>query len=895
MIKIHRHNMFRKMAKNLLPLLLVFAMLSCQTEIPVLNSEWLYIADSTASYNENTLPNDSQWRKIKIPASWHDAETGLLDYQGVVWFKKNIDLESVANEKRLIIEINAVDYIAALFVNKKFVGEHEGGYTPFSFDISKYVKTGSNELLMRINDPKADQDGTDGISYWHVPHGKQNWYVQNSGIWQGVELKLKELNYIENVLITPYNNGNFESKIVLNRLDTKNQTYKITLSIYDPLGKIVYTNDLIKPESNDVTVKGVIEDPILWDTENPNLYVFKVTYGNDTFSGRFGFREFVVQDGEFLLNGKPFYMIGALDQDFYPESNYITPSKEYLIDEMKKAKAMGLNTLRCHIKIPVKEYLDAADEIGLLVWSELPNWDVFDESVKQRYRDTFHEVMNRDWNHPSFVIWGIINESWGINLSKEDQRKWLLEEFDYTKKYAENRVIVDNSACWGNFHLKTDINDYHTYYSIPENRHKFDNTIKEVAERADWLFSKYGDSKETGKEALIISEFGNWGLPALPEKKPMWFNRMFLDDWITLPEGVEKRFLDFKYDRIFSSFNVLASYSQWNQFNSLKYEIERIRLGNELKGYIITEFTDINWECNGLLDMWRNPKIFYDKLSIIQNPDILIPVVEKYNFWDSEKINLDVYFSHYSAEVFDDLKLEWYSGGDKLGEEHLNNVNNYSVELIHKISLSFSKVKNPKKVKIDFKLHNLNEEVIAENYTEIFLYPTLTESRSDIYLTNALDDSAINILKEGGNVICIFDGTSSIPDGFPLKITSRDEDWYDGNWASNLNWVSNSEVFSNMGISKILGFEIDNVAPKFVITDIPKENFDDVLSGMFVAWIYLNSGYIVQMNAGNGKLILVTFDMYKNYKSDPFASTLLSALSNYINSDSCKPKLQWKL
>jgi hypothetical protein len=562
---------------------------------------------------------------------------------------------------------------------------------------------------------------------------------------------------------------------------------------------------------------------------------------------------------------------------------------------MKKAKEMGLNTLRCHIKIPDKQYLDVADELGLLIWFELPNWDVFDESVKQRYRSTFHEVMERDWNHPSLVIWGIINESWGIDLSKEDQRKWLLDEFEYTKNYAEGRVIVDNSACWGNFHLKTEINDYHTYYSIPENRHKFDNTIKEVAERADWLFSKYGDSYETGKEVLMISEFGNWGLPVLPDDKPMWFNRMFLDDWITLPEGVEKRFSDFKYDRIFDSFNELAEYSQMNQFNSLKYEIERIRLADEIKGYIITEFTDINWECNGLLDMWRNPKIYHNELSMIQDPDIKIPFVENYNYWTNEAIDIKLYFSHYGNNTLSDLKLEWFLDGKKSGQQSVSCSMEHNLDLVHSLKLESPKVSSPKKIRIDFKLSGINDEIIAENYLEVFVYPQIVNKKSEIRLTNSLDETSINTLKEGGNVICFIDSASLVPSGFPFKITSRNADWYDGNWATNLNWVTDTKPFKEMGLNKIFGFEIDNVVPNYVVTDIPDENFDDVLSGMFVAWLYLNSGYIVQMNAGEGKLLLVTFDMYKNYESDPFSATLLNELSNYIQSDLCRPKLQWEL
>jgi len=876
--------------------MIFLAHISCKSELPSLNGDWMFSVDSSSQMNENLITQNTVWKSMSIPGSWHSQKTGLLDYQGVVWFKKEIKLKKLNESKRMFVKFHAVDYLTKLYINKKYVGLHEGGYTPFLFDISDYIIEGDNEILLRVVDPVADESGTDGISYWHIPHGKQNWYVQNSGIWQEVELILKEKNYVENVLITPKLSGKFTAKIISNNSELEKLPAHIAFSIKNSRGNIVFSNDSIKSGGKNIILNGLVEKPELWEPTSPNLYRFTVTYGEDTFTGSFGFREFEVDKWEFFLNGKPFYMIGALDQDFYPETNYTTPSKEYLIDEMKKAKGMGLNTLRCHIKIPDKRYLDAADEVGLLIWSELPNWDIFDESVKSRYRNTFHEVFERDWNHPSFVVWGIINESWGIDLDQEEQRKWLLEEYDYAKDYAKGRVIVDNSACWGNYHVKTEINDYHTYWSIPENRYKFDKTIADVAGRADWLFSKYGDSEESGDEVLMISEFGNWGLPFLPKDKPMWFNRMFLDDWITLPEGVEKRFTDFKYNRIFDSYEDLAVASQMNQFKSLKYEIERIRLENEIKGYVITEFTDINWECNGLLDMWRNPKAFYSEMPMIQSPDIIIPVVDKYNFWSDEKINLNVFFSHYSNNQFSDLILEWFVEGKKIGAKNIKvNSSNYAVTLLHEFLYKSQNVNSPQKIKIDFKLSASNGVQVANNYIEVFVYPRIKISTDNVYITNSIDSKAINILKEGGNIICIIDSSSIMPAEFPFQVTSRDEDWYDGNWASNLNWISDAPPLKNIGLSKTLGFEIDKVVPNYVITDIPSENFDDVLSGMFVAWLYLNSAYIVQIKAGEGKIILTTFDMYNNYKSEPFASTLISELIKYVNLDKCNPKLFWKL
>ena len=121
-------------------------MISCRTEIPSLNGEWLYFADSSADFKGNLLTADKEWKTIEIPASWHNADTSLLDYQGIVWLKKYFELENIDTNERYIIKFNAVDYYSKLYVNNKLVGSHEGGYTPFTFDISNFVKEGSNEL-----------------------------------------------------------------------------------------------------------------------------------------------------------------------------------------------------------------------------------------------------------------------------------------------------------------------------------------------------------------------------------------------------------------------------------------------------------------------------------------------------------------------------------------------------------------------------------------------------------------------------------------------------------------------------------------------------------------------------------------------------------------------------
>ena len=685
-----------------------------------LDGEWDFITDPERILTINSL-NDVDWRSAVVPMSWQSQFEDLRDYQGVGWYRKSFYQSEIDLNKVYIIKFGAVDYVSKLYVNKQFVGENEGGYTPFEFDITEYLLGGENEIVLRVMDPINEENPTEGISFWYIPHGKQTWYVQNSGIWQSVSLLIKSKQYIKQLHITPSINGSISFSGIFNKSISNSCT--LDLVIYDPNGKELVKKQLsFNINGDEFNFSEDIPDPKLWSFENPYLYEVELRMGEDYINEKFGFRSIEAKDNKLYLNGEPFYLIAALDQDFYPETIYTTPSEEYIRDEMMKAKKLGLNMLRCHIKVPDPVYLKIADEIGLLVWYELPNWGQFKEESALRGSKLLDKMLERDWNHPSLVILSLINESWGIDLQKEEQRQWLLNEFDRIKEKAVGRLVVDNSACWGNFHLKTDINDYHTYWAIPENKNQFDKTIEDIASRPQWLFSEFGDSKEKGDEPLLISEFGNWGLPKLSEKLPWWFDRKFLDIEVSLPSGVHKRFTDYKLDKIFGSYNNLAEESQHAQFNALKYEIEKIRMTPEIQGYVITEFTDINWESNGLLDMWRNFKVYSDDIPLIQQQDVIIPRPVKYNYWSGEEVNIQLYISHYSGKKLTDLSLEWNLTEKINGIIKIDDLKYADVTNIQSLKFTLPEVNTSEKIKIDLKLIDKDKNVIAKNYVELLLF-----------------------------------------------------------------------------------------------------------------------------------------------------------------------------
>ena len=207
-------------------------------------------------------------------------------------------------------------------------------------------------------------------------------------------------------------------------------------------------------------------------------------------------------------------MRAALDQDYYSEGICTPPSLEFLEDQLLKAKALGLNLLRCHIKVPDPRYYDVADRLGMLIWTEIPNVAVFTEASARRMRDTMQGILARDGNHPCIVIWTIINEDWGMRGCEDPaHRAWLAETYDWLKALDPTRLVVDNSPCHGNFHVKTDINDFYYYRSVPERRAEWDALTAEFAAGADWAWSPYGGAQSGGMNGFWCRKLASGARP----------------------------------------------------------------------------------------------------------------------------------------------------------------------------------------------------------------------------------------------------------------------------------------------------------------------------------------------------------------------------------------------
>ena len=894
---------------------------------------WQFAPDSKAEFTAATVDRAAPWRPSRASLSWNAQFKDLRDYAGIGWYRVTVHLPALQPLTRQLIHFGAVDYLAEVWVNGKRLGEHEGGYTPFSFDLTGKVHAGSNEMLIRVFDPPEHENGSTALGqkykYDEIPHGKQDWYVQTSGLWQPVTLETVPLRYVEWVHVTPHNSGDVTVEAKLAGT-ADNSPLKVTL--FDPYGATVADLEL----AVDGTIaqgKTHVNQPMLWDGDHPNLYSLELdnqaTAASQRLHTRFGFRELTTSGGKLFLNGKPWYMRAALDQDFYPEGIYTPPSAEFIRQEMLASKVMGLNMLRCHIKVPDPRYLEAADETGMLVWYEIPAWN--DEphwtaEAARRGVDTFHAEVERDWNHPSIVIQSIMNEQWGMDPSQAKQRAWLLKTFVDLKQLTAplGRLITDDSACCEGFHLQSDFADWHSYYSIPDHAAQWASWVEEYGARPKWLFSSYGDARPSGEEPLLVSEFGNWGLPQLPphEQLPWWFPRDFNGREITRAAGVFDRLNTFGLNRVFADYDALALATEKHEYLALKYEIERIRQQPSIQGYVITELTDANWEANGLMSMWRQPKIFAAELGKLQQDDLLMANFSTRNFTAGSQVELPLVLSHYSSAYLEGATIAWQTTDGQSGVLPLVNLSGPAgVASEGVLQMKASQVEAPTVEFLRLQLVNAAGVTLGENRYRYAVYPARPETQpatagitvvmhdpshklqslraaltehgigvidagtpstpEALWISSRLDEETKARLKQGSNVLLLAADAEALPPAGPLRIVPRADSDLNGDWVSNFNWAaSSSPIWKPLAPvieEGILGWEAASVTPDFVIEGIGKQDVPNVLSGVFYGWLNSNRAYLADLRQGAGRMLVTTF-RFESYGSDPFATALFDQL-----------------
>ncbi|UGU15875.1 beta-galactosidase [Sinomicrobium kalidii] len=483
----------------------------------------------------------------------------LVGKDNNLWYQTNFTVPEHSKNEKIHLNFGAVDWEATVFINGKKAGEHRGGFTPFSLDITRYLKEGRQTLTVKVWDP------TDAGTQ---PRGKQVadpkgiWYTPVTGIWQTVWLEKTAADHIRTVKNTPF----IDDALLKSELTFSDLSHEVILKIkaLSDGKEIASASRELKRGQQQAAFQLKIPDQILWSPENPHLYNLEIQLLKngeiiDEVSSYFGMRKISLGKDKngytrILLNNKPLFQFGLLDQGWWPDGLYTAPSVEAMMYDVEMTEKWGFNMLRKHVKVEPAVYYYECDKMGMLIWQDMPNGNYFkdlriqawEEKDAQRtggsarqFEKELKEMMDYFHTFPSIVVWVPFNEGWG-QYDTERVTKWV-ENYDPSR-------LTDSPSGWTDRGVG-DIIDVHLYpgpgMEFPEE-----------------------------KRAAVIGEFGGIGWAV---NDHIWWNKK---NWGYLTLKGQKEYKE--------------------RFTALMRDLTGLKSFG-LSAAIYTQTTDVEGEVNGLM------------------------------------------------------------------------------------------------------------------------------------------------------------------------------------------------------------------------------------------------------------------------------------------------------
>lgn len=409
---------------------------------------------------------------ILVPFAVESSLSGvgkMINEKEELWYQRTFDVPSAWRGKQILLHFGAVDWKAEVWVNDVKVGEHTGGFTPFYFDITSVLNKGNNDLVVKVWDPSDRGEQPRGKQIAN-PHGI--WYTPVTGIWQTVWLEPVATQYITNLKTTPdIDNNSVKVEVAANTTSAD----KVEVKVFDGKNLVAKGAAL-----NGVPVElAMPANTKLWSPDSPFLYNMEVTLYKDgkaidQVKSYTAMRKYSIRKGQngitrLQLNNKDYFQFGPLDQGWWPDGLYTAPTDEALVYDLKKTKDFGYNMVRKHVKVEPARWYTHCDQLGLIVWQDMPNggpspqWQarnyfngtevIRSAASEANYRKEWKEIIDCLYSYPSIAVWVPFNEAWGQFKTPEIVA--------WTKEYDPSRLV--NPASGGNHYTCGDILDLHHY------------------------------------------------------------------------------------------------------------------------------------------------------------------------------------------------------------------------------------------------------------------------------------------------------------------------------------------------------------------------------------------------------------------------------------------------
>ncbi|MCI8623534.1 MAG: beta-galactosidase [Provencibacterium sp.] len=560
-----------------------------------LNGSWEFAFDFSASGKERRMFCEGTFdRTITVPFCPESALSGIgyKDFMPAVWYRRQIVLSEQQLSGRVLLHFGAVDYEAEVWVNGESVGVHRGGFSSFTFDITRAARAGENTIVVcALDDVRSGRQpsGKQSARYHHY----ECFYTRTTGIWQTVWLEFVPKTYIRSYRLIPDPaNGQAHFEVCLGG-EPHCDELTLTASFEGrPAGSVT-----VKTCGRSAAVSLPLSETHLWEPGAPALYDLTLSLASgDRVRSYFGLRTIEWRDKAMYLNGKIVFQRLILDQGFFPDGIYTASSDEALRRDIELSMALGFNGARMHEKIFEERYLYWADKLGYLVWGEMANWglDITTAAGLENFLPEWVEAMERDFNHAALIGWCPFNETWDWRQTGARQDDSVLSAvYQVTKALDPTRPVIDTS---GNFHVVTDIYDIHWYEQEPE---RFRAAFAEAFQKGS-VVDNHSDRQRYDGQPYFVSEYGgtwwnpkdasreNWGYGMRPDSEEEVLRR-----YVGLTSALMER--------------------------------------PEICAFCYTQLTDVEQEQNGLYTYTREKKFSDETYRKIRETNLAVAAIERRN------------------------------------------------------------------------------------------------------------------------------------------------------------------------------------------------------------------------------------------------------------------------
>lgn len=852
-------------------------------------------------------------RTVKVPGAWEDQGVGepskalFASYSGVAWYHKRVSVPQTWKGKEMYLNFAGVHRTADVWVNGEYLGNHIGYLTPFRWEIAYLiVRNWTIDIVVRVDGRhKPDVDPLAGCMDV-LDLGDTVW----GGIHKDVWLETTEKSWVENFFVVPHiDSGVAEvvvetgSRILYGGSAEPQPEFHLQADIYDQAGKHVGSgvSRQMLPDMGTDFIMVNIEGAKLWSPKRPYLYsvdvrLYKEGEELDVLSDRFGMRELSADGGRFLLNGKPIFLRGFGDDCVFP--NTIAPplDKSVYMARLKIAKDYGFNYIRCHTWMPPREYLDAADELGIMVQPEFPmglmeHYRAATPEVRQFYQDQWLGMIKANRGHPSIVAWSMSNESWGgfdlaqsiyLSAKQIDPTRLVIDSDGVfpLKPGEKSRATVDFLACQFDEFTKMGFND-----------------------------GKYELGKWKPDKPVVIHEMGNFAtFPGLGQEKlfaggvrPYWLG--------------EQRVLAAKTGMTSQLPKWTASSNQL-QVAALKTNIEAARRSRGISGYDQWLLQDYWTGSNGVLDAFYQKKgISAAEFRKLNAPTVLLMDSPRRSYWLGETAKVTLLVSRYEDAPSARAKLSWKlldSGmAIKSGVKVIPKVNSDGVQQLAEVALKMPASGVARRLTLSVEMVDANGKVT--NDWDFWVWPTgrasvpdkvcvgglervaklYPKSRSvdlnmapkncDLLIASQLTSASIDYLESGGKILLL-----GAEKSLPTVASSYRPYWWLGDTVkdSNAGTVVNTAHPVLAGMPKQDWCDLDYYklltgSHAVLLDDLPAR-VEPIIRCIDMPSTMRAKAYLFEVGVGNGKLLVAAMNFAGALDAgDPAASYLLDRLVRY--------------